>query len=180
MRLNICLAALAATLVASTAFAQAVPAFPTDSATATARGTVLQNHSLVNATALDFGIVTVDSATGGTVSISADQNALRTTGGAGGVTPLPSTFTAARFDGLAAPLENVVLSLTAPSGGVITSAANDTIKVSSLYVDQNNSLNRQANGSGNFTVYVGGDFDLVANQPSGVYSGTFQLTAEYQ
>lgn len=180
MRLNVCLAALAAALVASPAAAQTVPAFPTDSATATARGTVLQNHSLVNASNLDFGIVTVDSATGGTVSISADQNAVRTTGGAGGVTPLPSTFTAARFDGLAAPLETVGLTLTGPSGGVITSAANDSIKVTSLYLDQNNSTSRQANSSGGFTVYVGGDFDLAANQPSGVYSGTFQLTAEYQ
>ncbi|HEX8840514.1 MAG TPA: DUF4402 domain-containing protein [Sphingomicrobium sp.] len=180
MRLNICLAALAATLVATPAFAQVAPSFPTDSATATARGTVLQNHSLVNATSLDFGIVTVDTATGGSVSISADQNAVRTTGGAGGVTPLPSTFTAARFDGLAAPLETVGLTLTGPSGGVITSAANDSIKVTKLYVDQNNSMTRQANSSGGFTVYVGGDFDLAANQAAGVYSGTFQLTAEYQ
>jgi Domain of unknown function (DUF4402) len=182
MRLNVCFAALAATLVASPAAAQTVPTVTSDSATAVARGTVLQNHSLINSTALDFGIVTVDSLKGGTVSISADQNALRTTGGAGGVTPLPSTFTAARFDGLAAPLENVVLSLTGPSAGVITSASNasDSIKVTNLYVDQSNDLNRQANSSGNFTVYVGGDFDLAAKQPSGVYSGTFQLTAEYQ
>ena len=180
MRLNVCLAALAATLVASPAFAQAAPTFPTDTASATARGTVLQSHSLVNATALDFGIVTVDPTTGGTVSISADPSAVRTTGGAGGVTPLPSTFTAARFDGLAAPLEKVVLSLTPPSGGVITDAANDSIKVTSLYVDQSNNMTRQANSSGSFTVYVGGDFDLAANQASGVYSGTFQLTASYQ
>lgn len=177
MRLNLCLAALAATLVATPALAQS---FPSDTENATARGTVLQSHSLVNGTALDFGIVTVDPLNAGTVSVSASGSPVRTTGGAGGVTLLPSSFSAARFDGLAAPLENVVLTLTPPTGGYITDAANDTITVSSMYVDQSNNLNRQANGSGNFTVYVGADFSLAANQASGVYSGTFQLTAEYQ
>jgi hypothetical protein len=177
MRLNICLAALAATLVAAPAGAAG---FPTDTATATARGTVLQNHSLVNASPLDFGIVTVDSTNGGTVTISAAASPIRTTGGAGGVTPLPSSVSSARFDGLAAPLEAVVLTLTPPTGGVITDAANHTITVSSLVLDQSNNGNRQANSSGNFTAYVGGTFDLAANQAAGVYSGTFQLTAEYQ
>ncbi|HEV2594275.1 MAG TPA: DUF4402 domain-containing protein [Sphingomicrobium sp.] len=179
MRINLCLAAIAATLVATTP-AFAAPTFPSDTANATARGTVLQSHSLVNATALDFGIVTVDPVNSGTVSVSASASPVRTAGGAGGVTLLPSSFSAARFDGLAAPLENVVLTLTPPTGGYITDAANDTIAVSNMYVDQNNSPNRQANGSGNFTVYVGADFSLSAAQPSGVYSGTFQLTAQYE
>lgn len=178
MRINLCLAALAATLVATPAFA--AQTFPSDTANATARGTVLQSHSLVNGSALDFGIVTVDSVNGGTVSVSASASPVRTTGGAGGVTLLPSSFSAARFDGLAAPLENVVLTLTPPTGNYITDAASDTIAVPSMYVDQNNSPNRQANGSGNFTVYVGADFSLSAGQPSGVYSGTFQLTAQYE
>lgn len=176
MRYTLLVAAVAAS-VATPAFAQA---FPSDTANATARGVVLQSHSLVNQTALDFGIVTVDPATAGTVSISASGTPVRTTGGAGGVTALPSTYTAARFDGLAAPLENVVLSLTPPAGNFISDAANDTIGVTALYVDQSNNLNRVANNAGNFTVYVGGDFSLVANQPAGVYSGTFQLTATYE
>jgi hypothetical protein len=177
MRLTLFAAAAAATLIATPALAQA---FPSDTAPATARGTVLQSHSLVNGSQLDFGIVTVDSQKGGSVTVSASPTPLRTTGGAGGVTVLPSTFSAARFDGLAAPLENVVLTLQGPSGGVITDAANDSITVTNMVVDQGNNLNRQANGSGNFTVYVGADFVLSANQPSGVYSGNFSLTAQYQ
>jgi hypothetical protein len=153
MRLTVCFAALAATLVATPALAQS---YPSDTATATAKGTVLQSHQLVNGSPLDFGIVTVDSVNGGTVSITASGTPVRTTGGAGGVTALPSSISAARFDGLAAPLENVVLSL----GSLPTLT--------------------DANNSGNFTVYVGGDFSLSAGQPSGVYSGTFQLTAQYQ
>jgi hypothetical protein len=176
MRYTLLVAAVAAS-VATPAFAQA---FPSDTAAATARGVVLQSHSLVNQTALDFGIVTVDPATAGTVSITASGTPVRSTGGAGGVTALPSTYSAARFDGLAAPLENVVLTLTPPAGNVIMDAASDTIDVTALYVDQGNNLNRVANNAGNFTVYVGGDFSLVANQASGVYSGTFQLTATYE
>ena len=178
MRVNVCVAAAAAVLFATPALAG--QAYPSDTANATARGTVLQSHSLVNATALDFGIVTVDPLNGGTVSVSASGSPVRTTGGAGGVTLLPSNFSAARFDGLAAPLENVVLTVTPPSGGFITDAANDSIAVTNMYVDQNNNLNRQANASGNFTVYVGADFSLAAGQASGVYSGTFQVTAQYE
>jgi hypothetical protein len=174
MRFTLLVAALAATTAAAPAFAQQ---FPTDTAAATARGVVLQAHQLVNQTALDFGIVTVDPATPGTVSIEASAAGLRTVGG--GVTGLPSTFQAARFDGLAAPLENVVLTLTPPAGNVLQDAAGDTVTVNAMSVDSNG-LARQASSNGNFTVYVGGDFGLAANQPSGVYSAQFQLTAEYQ
>lgn len=174
MRFNVCFAALAATLVATPAFAAT---FPTDTANATAKGTVLLNHSLTNKTALDFGIVTVDS-TGGTVSVSASGSPSRTFGG--GVTLLPSTFSAAEFDGLAAPVENVVLTLNPPLGGIIKDAAGDQLTVSNMYVDQANNMNRTADAAGTFTVYVGGDFTLIGNQPSGVYSGQFSLTAQYQ
>lgn len=175
MRLNVCVAAVAALFVASPALAQQV--FPTDTAAATARGVVLQSHSLVNQTALDFGIISADPANPGTVSIEASSAGLRTF--TGGVTLLPSSFQAARFDGLAAPLETVVLTLTPPTGNVIQDAAGDTIAVNSMTVDTNG-LTRQANSNGNFTVYVGGTFGVAANQNSGVYSAQFQLTAEYQ
>lgn len=176
MRLNFCLAALAATLAASPALAQ--QAFPTDTAQATARGVVLQQHSLINNGALDFGIVTVDPALPGTVVIESSAAGIRTA--TGGVTLLPSPSQAARFDGLAAPDENVKLTLTPPAGLVLKDVSgSNSITVNSMTVDAGG-LARQADSSGVFTVYVGGDFGLIANQPSGVYSAQFQLTAEYQ
>jgi hypothetical protein len=180
MRLNICLAALAATLVASPAFAQAVPT-ASDTASAEAKGVVLQAHKLVKNKDLDFGVVTVDSVNGGTVSISADSSGTRTTGGAGGVTPLPSTFQAANFDGLAAPGETVQLTLTPPAGGVIVSTtnANDKIAVTSLDLDAAGPT-RVTDTSGQFAVYVGGTFTLNAGQNAGVYTGQFDLKADYQ
>lgn len=175
MRYTLFVAALAATTAAATpAFAQAV----TDTAQATARGVVLQQHSLVNNGALDFGIVTVDPATPGTVVIESSAAGIRSA--TGGVTLLPSPSQAARFDGLAAPNETVALTLTPPVGNVLQDAsATNTVTVNSLSVDAGG-LTRTADANGDFTVYVGGDFGLAANQASGVYSGTFTLTAEYQ
>jgi type 1 fimbria pilin len=175
MRNFVCLAALAASAaVASPALAQA---FPSDDAPATARGVVLQTHSLINQTNLDFGIVTTDSISAGTVVIAPDATGSRST--TGGVTALPSTKSSARFDGLAAPLETVVLTLTPPVGNVLQSAAGDQITVNSMSVDAAG-LTRTASSTGTFTVYVGGDFGLTANQAAGVYSADFNLNAEYQ
>lgn len=175
MRFYVSLAALAASAaVASPALAQA---FPSDDAQGTARGVVLQQHSLINQSNLDFGIVTTDGVNPGTVVIASTAAGARSA--TGGVTLLPSTSSSARFDGLAAPLETVVLTLTPPVGNVLQSAAGDTIDVNSMSVDAAG-LTRTANATGNFTVYVGGDFGLTANQPAGVYSADFNLNAEYQ
>jgi hypothetical protein len=175
MRFHVCLAALAASAAASSpALAQA---FPSDDAPATARGVVLQQHSLRNQTNLDFGIVTTDGVNPGTVTIAA--NAAGTRAATNGVTLLPSTSSSARFDGLGAPLETVVLTLTPPVGNVLQDAAGDTIDVNSMSVDAAG-LTRTTSASGNFTVYVGGDFGLTATQNAGVYSANFNLNAEYQ
>ena len=176
MRFHVCLAALAASAaVASPALAQ--QAFPSDDETATARGVVLQQHSLRNQTNLDFGIVTTDGLSSGTVTIAA--NAAGSRAATGGVTLLPSSSSSARFDGLGAPLETVVLTLTPPVGGVLQDAAGDQITVNSMSVDAAG-LTRTTSSTGNFTVYVGGDFGLSATQEAGVYSADFHLTAEYQ
>lgn len=175
MRFNVCLAALAATVVATPALAAPTAS---DTTSATARGVVLQAHQLVKATDLDFGVVTV-GATAGTVSISADSSGTRTS--SGGVTPLPSSFQAASFNGLAAPAETVALTITPPASNVLisTTNANDKITVNALNLDAGGA-SRVADSTGAFTVYVGGDFGLAANQNAGVYTAQFQLTADYQ
>lgn len=178
MRLTSILAAVAATAIASPALAQSVPPAPvTDTAQGTARGVVLQQHSLINNGALDFGIVTTDGATDGTVVIESSPAGIRTQ--TGGVTLLPSPAQAARFDGLAAPNETVLLTLTKPVGNVLQDVSGThTITVNAMTVD--GLLTRQADNNGNFRVYVGGDFGLSGTQAPGVYSAQFQLTAEYQ
>lgn len=174
MRLTLSLAAVAATAVASPAFAQAI----TDTDSAYARGVVLGTHQLVKETDLDFGIVASDPSLAGTVTIDASATGTRTTGGAGGVTPLPSTYQAAKFDGAAAPLEQVALTITPPPGGIVQDGAGNNIGVA-LVLDSAGAT-RTADSAGGFTAYVGGTFSLSAAQPAGVYSAQFQLTAEYQ
>ena len=39
---------------------------------------------------------------------------------------------------------------------------------------------RTIGGTGSFTVYVGGDFQIAANQANGLYAANFDLTADYQ
>src|SRR6185503_6031991 len=91
MRYSICLAALAASIVAATpAAAQQA------TATADAKGIVLQSLKLQWVSDLDFGTVAPDVLNPGTVSINADTGA-RTTGGS--VVALPGAFSRARFDG---------------------------------------------------------------------------------
>ena len=177
MRYTLLVAALAAT-VATPALAQQAPT-ASDTATATARGVVLQAHQLVKNTDLDFGVVTVDPLNAGTVSISADAAGSRSA--TGGVTPLPSTYQAASFDGLAAPAETVALTITNPPSNVLVSStnSNDKITVNSLNLDAAGA-SRVADSTGAFVVYVCGTFGLIANQPAGVYSAQFDLTADYQ
>src|SRR6478736_4746786 len=99
MRKNILLAAVAATFVAATpAFAQVV----SDTTPGTANGVVLQSHSLLNSGNLDFGMVSTDLVSAGSVVIEASAAGTRTN--TGGVVLLPGRpWQAAKFDGKAAP-----------------------------------------------------------------------------
>jgi hypothetical protein len=172
MRYKICLAALAATVVsASPAFAQAA------SATAEARGVVVQPLTLAKVQDLDFGTV-VGSAVAGNVVINADTGA-RTTGG--GVTGVPS-YPGDRglFQGAGTAGQDVILSLSAPTLLISQSNPLDTITVNSMVLDSGNSTTRTIGVTGVFDVGVGGDFAIAANQPAALYSANFDLTADYQ
>jgi hypothetical protein len=169
MRFSVTLAAVAATLVAATpAVAQQAQA------TATAKGIVLQSLTLVRTSDLDFGTVAPDVNTAGTVSVDANSGA-RTT--AGGVVALPGTFSRASFDGAGTAGNQVLLTLNQPAGAVLTSGSNTVGALLSLDAG---GTTRTIPAGGTFTVYVGGVFNIGANQPSGLYSATFDLTANYQ
>jgi hypothetical protein len=169
MRFTFGLAALAATMVAaSPASAQQV--------TAQARGVVLTSESLVKRSDLNFGTITVGT-TGGTVSISAEDaaNDDRTTAPGGDVVLLPGGFSAAHFEGLGQ--EDQVVSVVINGGnpnilldgpgadipGVLTTSFVDTV----------------LNSTGQYNVYVGGDFTIGASQAAGVYEADFTVEASY-
>jgi hypothetical protein len=110
----------------------------------------------------------------GTVSIDADTGARSTTGA---VVALPGAFTRAQFDGYASPNQTVQLTLTQPPGGVIINGTNSVGAVLNL---DSGGTTRLTGPTGAFSVYVGGDFSIAANQAAGLYSAQFDLTADYQ
>src|SRR5689334_7781215 len=103
MRLNVCLAALAATFVAAT------PAMAATSATATAqaRGIVLQSLSLNWVKDLDFGTIAGDPV-GGDVVIDPDTGNRSVTGN---LVEMPGAYSRAQFDGFGEKNVPVTLSL---------------------------------------------------------------------
>lgn len=169
MRFSVSLAAVPATLVAATpAAAQQAQA------TATAKGIVLQSLTLVRTADLDFGTVAPDVNNPGTVTINADTGA-RSTGGS--VVALPGSFSRASFDGSGNAGNVVQLTLNQPAGAVISSGSNTVGAVLNL---DSGGTSRVIPAGGTFTVNVGGVFSIAANQPSGLYSATFDLIANYQ
>ena len=176
MRLKICLAALVATSAfASPAFSQVV----SDTATAEARGLVLQPLTLTKVDDLDFGTILASTVVG-SVAIDADTGN-RTV--SGGVTPVASNVgQRAVFAGAGTAGQQVDLVLTPPVGNVLVSTSNpaDVIVISSMLLDSGNATTRMIDVTGAFQVGVGGDFAIAAGQPNGFYSANFDLTANYQ
>ena len=177
MRSKIILAALAATA----AFASPAMAQTASTATAEARGTILQPLTLVQDEDLDFGTV-LSSATAGTVAINANDGS-RTV--SGGVTAIALDIgQRAVFIGTGTLGQTVEITLTPPGplnrvGGGATvavnswdldgGAANDTFQTRTISA-----------ADGSFLVGVGAEFAVAANQLAGLYTANFDVTAEYQ
>ncbi|HEY0629131.1 MAG TPA: DUF4402 domain-containing protein [Sphingomicrobium sp.] len=171
MRLKITLAALAA----SVAFASPATAQTSAVEPAIARGTVLQRLTLTEDADLDFGTV-LATATAGDVGISADTGVRSVSGGVSAVAI--NAGHRAQFTGYGTPGTQVNLSLSYPA--FLTSGAN-VVAVDptvGLYLDSGGAT-RTINAAGTFQVGVGGLFNIAANQPNGVYTGTFTVTAQY-
>ncbi len=179
MRFNICLAAFAATAAfASPAFAQVAAPVATDKATAEARGLVLQPLTLTKVEDLDFGTI-LASNLAGTVTIDADDGGRSFTGG---VTLVASnTGGRAIFAGAGTEDQEVFLTLTPPPQNLLVSTTNstDTISISSMVFDDNDSTTRTIT-DGTFEAGVGATFDIAAGQPNGFYKADFDVVADYQ
>jgi hypothetical protein len=183
MRYSKLLAAVAATFaVATPAIAQ--QATVTATGNPVAKGVVVLPLTLAKNSDLDFGTVVASTTLAGTVAISADDGSRAVTGGVVGV--LSATGGRALFTGAGTANQSVVLTLQAPA--VLTSGTN-TITVNAMTFDTaaastvvagNQTTTRTIDGSGSFTVGVGGVFAIKANQANGVYSAPFSVTAQYQ
>jgi hypothetical protein len=122
---------------------------------------------------LSFGSV-VPSPVSGSVVINATTG-LRTV--IGGLTAMPSDIgQRARFAGAGSPSQQVLITVTAPAA--LTSIAGDTLTVLALTLDgppvrSIHPVDRT------FFFGVGGIIQVAANQPEGVYTSDYDVTANY-
>jgi len=122
---------------------------------------------------LHFGTV-VPSSLPGTVTIDATTG-LRT--GSPQVTLVGSDVgQRGQFAGAGSPGQQVIMALTPPA--VLGNGFGDTITVQSMSLDGPNTRTIAADQT--FYVGVGGVLQIGADQPEGLYTATYDLTADYQ
>ena len=174
MRNKVLKAALAATAaVTSPAMAQTV-----DTTQAEARGVVLLPLTISEVDPLNFGTV-LASATAGTVTIDADSGARSFTGGVSGIAL--DLGNRGLFNGLGTEDQLVEITLN-PIANL--SGPGPDIVVTNMELDGCACLVETrtipTGAAGAFVVGVGGTFAIAANQPNGLYTGTYSVQAEYQ
>jgi hypothetical protein len=165
---------LGATAIAAFALAATPAAAVTPATQAGGKALVLVPLTLTKIQDLDFGSV-VPSAVSGVVTINASTGA-RTF--AGGVTLVPGDpGFRAYFGGAGSPSQQVIMTMNPPAQ--LTDAGGDTIDVLALTMD-GPAIRTIDPVTRAFFVGVGGIIQIAANQPDGVYSAQFDVTANYQ
>lgn len=159
-------AALTAAALPTPAFAAPVPA-STDSG---GKALILIPLTLTRVDDLDFGSV-IPSSSSGTVTIPADGSVRSFTGG---VSLVASDAGArAMFAGAGSVGEQVSIFLAPPAS--LTDVNGDTMPIAMNL----ESTKVTIDSTRAFFVGVGGTITVAANQPEGVYSGTFTVLAQY-
>jgi Mat/Ecp fimbriae major subunit len=154
-----------ATLGLSAGVAHAAPV----TATATAKARVLKQITVTNTTDLDFGTI-VAGAAASTVAVS--TGSVRTCGA--GLT-CTGTVTSANFD--VGATNNAVVTVT---GDNSVTLANGTGGTMAATLTRSATTLTMVNSAIGGSFQVGGTLSLAANQADGAYTGTFNVTVDYQ
>lgn len=167
---------IVAAVLAAVAVSGPALAAPSNTASAQGEALLLMPLTLTKIDDLDFGTI-ISSNTSGTVALNATTG-VRTF--AGGVSGVPSASGhRAYFGGAGTGGQQVVVVVVPPTQLVDTNG--DTINVLALTLDNGGNPIRTIDPTARtFFVGVGGILDIAANQPDGVYSASFQVTANYQ
>ncbi len=167
MRNSLRLAAVGALAAAS--FATSAQAATTATGTATAE--VLSSLTVTATADLQFGQIAAN--TGGSVTVNADSSVSKT----GGLISTGSRAPAA-FDVVGSPNAMVIVSLPTASVNLTRVSGTETMQLGSFNTDPNGAFQLDTAGAGSFN--VGGTLTVGANQVAGTYTGTFQVSVEYQ
>jgi hypothetical protein len=169
---NLLVAAAVAASAAATPAAAAGPAVQA----ASSQALLLLPLTLTKIDDLDFGTI-VTSNSSGTVALNATTGARSFAGGVAGVATAAGHR--AYFGGAGTPSQQVVVVIVPPTQ--LTSINGDTIDVLALTLDNaGNPIRTIDPVTKTFFVGVGGILTIGANQPDGLYSASFQVTANYQ
>ena len=141
-----------------------------ETTSADARALILQTLSITKVTDLDFGAVLPGGSTG-TVVVTPSLAASRT---CTGVTCV-GAYTAASFIVTGAPLQDV--SFSSDASVTISELGGDDMDVTSLTPSETSA---NLGVSASHTFYVGGTLNVDSGQNTGLYSGSFDVTADYQ
>ena len=169
-------------MMAAAAMAFAMPAAATSSSAqavppdknANGKALILVPLTLTKIADLDFGTL-VPSGLSGLVAIDATTGN-RTVGG--GVTGVASDAGhRALFAGAGTPNQQVIVTMTQPTE--LTSVAGDKITVLALTL-QGTAIKTVNPATRAFTFGIGGILLIAADQPEGVYTATFDVSANYQ
>ncbi len=157
--------ALVAALGLSGAVAQAAPV----TASATAKARILKQITVTNTSDLDFGTIVAGTSAS---SVAVSTGAVRTCGA--GLT-CTGTVTSANFD--ITGTNNAVVTITGDNSVTLANGTGGTMGASLTRSASTLTLTNSAIG-GSFQ--VGGTLSLAANQADGAYTGTFNVTVDYQ
>ena len=139
-----------------------------------ARALLLIPLTLTKVQDIHFGEIVPSTTTGGWVAINAVTGA-RTA--SAGLTMMPTDVgQRGQFAGAGTPGQQVIMALTPPTQ--LSNPAGDTLDVLTLNIDGPTTRTIAANHT--FFVGVGGIIFVAANQAEGLYSATYDLTADYQ
>lgn len=131
--------------------------------------------SVSNTSGLAFGSI-VPGSSGGTVTVPYDGSSRNCSAEVVCIPQNPGS--AAGFD-VTGELTGGNYSITLPSSPVtLSNTAGESMTVDSFIDSENGSGSLSVGGNGSFT--VGATLNVGANQPSGGYSGSFDVTVEYE
>jgi|GEM_PF-1142046 len=123
---------------------------------------------------IHFGSIVPSTTTAGWVSINAVNGARAASAG---LTLMPNDVgQRGEFAGAGTPGQQVIMALTPPAQ--LTNPGGDTLTVLAMNLD--GPTTRTIAADQTFFVGVGGVIFVAANQPEGLYSATYDLTADYQ
>jgi hypothetical protein len=144
------------------------------SATATSSATIITPISMSSDVPLAFGNVAVN-ANAGTVVMTPASPTVRTSTGGVTLPQTTGTYTAAHF--IVGGQGNSAFTIGLPTDITITSSSN-TMHVTT-FLSSLTSNSGTLNSSGVSSFYVGATLNVNATQASGLYSGTFNVTVNY-